>query len=194
MSDLLAHLAAWWRGGDLLMPVMLGVALVLYTLLAERTIVLLSVRRHRRSDELLNLLGAAHPDTDADHRWRAWAARYVGLAEADHLSRGRTLIRTLTACLPLLGLLGTVMGMIDPFSALAMVAPSSVQARQTGAGIGLALTATQYGMALAIPAVLWEWALGRRIAVLIDHREQVVRRSHDLPHLSASVVAASVIP
>ena len=159
MNALLDHAWSWWSSGELLMPVMFAVAMALYTLLTERSLRLWGVRRARRAIELSDLLMQR-----GDHRWQAWAARYVAVAEAGHLSSGIGLIRALTACLPLLGLLGTVSGMVDTFGHLATT-------RQASAGIGLALATTQYGMALAIPAVLWEWALSRRAAQLVHHRE-----------------------
>ena len=159
---------AWWRGGDLLMPVMLAVAVALYAILVERTLVLWGARRAQRTDELL-----ATVRRDDDPRWRAWAARYLAMSEAEQLSRGFGLIRALTASLPLLGLLGTVTGMVGTFGALA--AGGGPTARNAGAGIAVALTTTQYGMALAIPAVLWAWLLSRRVERLIEHRELVLR-------------------
>jgi biopolymer transport protein ExbB len=175
VNALLDQALHWWQGGDILMPVMFTIAVVLYTLLAERSVVLLSVRRSQRRDELLALLRAGHAG-ERDQRWRAWAAKYVALAEEMELSRGFTVIRALTASLPLLGLLGTVTGMVDTFTQLGVAGlGSGVVAQAAGAGIGLALTATQYGMALAIPAVAWEWALGRRVAQIAQHRENVVR-------------------
>lgn len=169
---------AWWRGGDLLMPVMFTVAVVLYAILTERTLALWGVRRHRRADELSALLRSG----PRDGRWRAWAARYVGLAEAEQLARGFTVIRALTACLPLLGLLGTVSGMVDTFGTLGVTGGrGGAVAQQASAGIGLALTATQYGMALAIPAVAWDWLLSRRAAQLALHRELVVRSAQGEP-------------
>jgi biopolymer transport protein ExbB len=175
MNPILDQAWRWWQGGDLLMPVMFAIAVVLYTLLAERTVVLWSVRRNQRRDELLGLLREGHAG-ERDGRWRAWAARYVALAEEMDLSRGFTVIRALTASLPLLGLLGTVTGMVDTFTQLGIAGlGSGVVAQTASAGIGLALTATQYGMALAIPAMVWDWALGRRVAQLAQHREVVVR-------------------
>lgn len=175
MSDLLSDSWRWWQGGDVLMPVMFLVAVVLYAILAERTLALWGVRRRQRSDELLALFASSHSG-ERDHRWKAWAARYVGLAEAEHLLRGFALTRALTACLPLLGLLGTVTGMVDTFGSLG--GPGSA-AQQASAGIGLALTATQYGMALAIPAVAWDWLLARRADQLALHRELVVREAQE---------------
>ena len=172
---MLDQLLTWWRGGDILMPIMCAVALVLYTLLAERSVVLWSIRRRQRRDDLLDMLRREHRDEDDGH-WRAFAARYVALAEELELSRGFMVMRALTASLPLLGLLGTVTGMVDTFGHLGLTGASHGSvAKNASAGIGLALTATQYGMALAIPAVVWEWALGRRVAQLVQHREIVLR-------------------
>jgi biopolymer transport protein ExbB/TolQ len=166
---------AWWSGGDLLMPVMLVVALVLYGCIGERLWALFGPASHRegRRDELLRLVEADHHG-ERDTRYRAWVAQYVAAAEQDELSRGFTLMRVLTACLPLLGLLGTVSGMVDTFSALGQGRGGGT-AQQASAGIGLALTATQYGMALAIPAVVAEWLLRRRVDALVEHREAVTR-------------------
>ena len=73
---------------------------------------------------------------------------------------------------PMLGLLGTVTGMIDTFSQLGH---PGAQAQHASGGIGLALTSTQYGMGLAIPAVVWQWALANRAEQLAHHRELVMR-------------------
>lgn len=171
MPELFAPIAAWWRGDDLVMPAMLAVATVLWLLIGERAWVLFRERRSARRDELETLLGAG-----GGAAWRTWAARYVGVAEEARLTRGLGLIRVLTACLPLLGLLGTVGGMIDGFAGMAgAVRGSGGIAREAGAGIGLALAATQYGIALAVPAVVAEWLLRRRAESLAHDREQVAR-------------------
>jgi biopolymer transport protein ExbB len=160
----------WWRGGDLLMPVMLAVSVVLYAILIERTLVLWGARRAVRAAELQEQV-----QRNGNARWRAWAARYVALAEAEQLTRGFAVIRALTASLPLLGLLGTVTGMVGTFDSLSV--GSGHAASRAGTGISLALTATQYGIALAVPAVLWSWLLTRRVGQLVEHRELVVRQA-----------------
>ena len=177
MNARLEHLCAWWAGGDVLMPVMLLVALVLYALLGECAWRLNGphTRRSIRDRELGRLVGN-HPD-------RAWAAHYLALAEEESLTRGFLLIRTCTMILPLFGLLGTVSGMVDTFDVLARTGGSTAQ--RTSHGIGLALTATQYGMALAIPGMVGEWLLRTRVHTLIEQRTHAVmgavaevRRTH----------------
>jgi biopolymer transport protein ExbB len=79
------------------------------------------------------------------------------------ISRYRSLIRSLVTVAPLLGLLGTVDGMIETFDALGDMALFS----QTGGiagGISRALFTTQMGLAISIPGLL----LGR-----IMERKQV---------------------
>lgn len=172
MDDLLGRLGHWWQAGDLLMPVMLAVALVLYALLAERTLVLWGVRRRHRAGELAGLLHGRFGQE------RVWASRYVRIAEEEQLTGGFAVIRALTASLPLLGLLGTVTGMVGTFDGLAAAGPGTA-VRHASAGVSLSLTATQYGMAMAVPAALWDWILARRVAQLVLHRELLMRTAPD---------------
>jgi biopolymer transport protein ExbB/TolQ len=182
MSTLASEVVQWWLGGRTLMPIMALVAVVLYTVLAERSLVLWGVRRRHRDDAMLRILSRTHQG-EHDQRWLAWAGRYIELSEAEQLSRGFGITRALTTTLPLLGLLGTVSGMVDTFSMLGY-AGSHVgsAAKQASEGIGLALTTTQFGMALAIPAVGLDWLLGRRVAQLAHDREVLTA---GLAHASA---------
>ncbi|MFT6264524.1 MAG: biopolymer transport protein ExbB [Oleiphilaceae bacterium] len=82
----------------------------------------------------------------------------------------KTLVRSLVAIAPLLGLLGTVDGMIETFNSLGDMALFS----QTGGiagGISKALFTTQMGLAISIPGLL----LGR----IIERKEMNVRRELD---------------
>jgi len=166
VSGLWTDLVRWWSAGELLMPVMLAVALVLYALLAERTCALFGplARHATRADELTRILA----DQRGGRGWQAWVGRYVAAAEELELSRCFAVARALTAALPLLGLLGTVTGMVATFSDLGR---GGAAAQQASRGIALALATTQYGMCLAIPAVVWEWILRRRVESLVHQRE-----------------------
>jgi biopolymer transport protein ExbB len=78
----------------------------------------------------------------------------------------RMLVRSLVAVAPLLGLLGTVDGMIETFDSLAEMALFT----QTGGiagGISRALFTTQMGLAISIPGLL----LGR----MVERREQNIK-------------------
>ncbi|MFU8779491.1 MAG: MotA/TolQ/ExbB proton channel family protein [Kiritimatiellia bacterium] len=68
-----------------------------------------------------------------------------------HLRRDFLLITALTAAAPLLGLLGTVGGMITTFEAVAMV--SGQTGTRVAGGISQALITTQFGLVIAMPGV-----------------------------------------
>jgi hypothetical protein len=67
---------------------------------------------------------------------------------------------TLVLLAPLVGLLGTVSGMIEVFGSLAGAAGPGTG---LAGGIGRALFTTQYGLVLAIPGTLVHRALDRRL-------------------------------
>ncbi|MFO7752072.1 MAG: MotA/TolQ/ExbB proton channel family protein [Desulfobacteraceae bacterium] len=66
--------------------------------------------------------------------------------------RGLTLMATLAATAPLLGLFGTVLGMIDTFDILSAFGTGSAKA--LAGGISEALISTQSGLLVGIPALL----------------------------------------
>ncbi|WP_078716779.1 MotA/TolQ/ExbB proton channel family protein [Paucidesulfovibrio gracilis] len=68
------------------------------------------------------------------------------------LNRGLDLLSTLSNVAPLMGLLGTVIGMISAFSTLA--ASSDVDISLLAGGIWQALLTTATGLAIAIPTLL----------------------------------------
>lgn len=77
------------------------------------------------------------------------------------LRRHKRFIRSLVAVAPLLGLLGTVDGMIETFDSLADMALFS-QSGGIAGGISKALFTTQMGLAISIPGLLMGRMLERR--------------------------------
>jgi biopolymer transport protein ExbB len=72
-----------------------------------------------------------------------------------HMRKGDKLLETIIAVAPLLGLLGTVTGLIQTFENLNVGGGgSAAEATQAAAGIGEALTTTAAGMMVAILALL----------------------------------------
>lgn len=71
------------------------------------------------------------------------------------MRKGDKLLETVIAIAPLLGLLGTVTGLIVTFSSLKIGGGSSADATRAAAGIGEALTATAAGMIVAIIALFF---------------------------------------
>lgn len=77
------------------------------------------------------------------------------------IGRFSTLIRVVVIISPLLGLLGTVTGMIETFDSLATMTLFS-QSGGIAGGIAQALITTQVGLAVAIPGVLLQSILNRK--------------------------------
>ena len=101
---------------------------------------------------------------------------------AGSLDRFRLLTKTIVAVAPLLGLLGTVSGMIETFSALGDMALFS-QSGGIAGGISQALLTTQFGLSIAIPGLIMGNFLERRQQLLVDRIEEIkaVLSGQELP-------------
>ncbi len=79
----------------------------------------------------------------------------AGERVSNELRRYLRLINGISTVTPLLGLLGTVLGMIHAFDAISVVAPSHADPKTLIAtGISTALITTAAGMSVAIPALI----------------------------------------
>ena len=116
----------------------------------------------------------------ADPRDTAATRRIEAEAEAQfaRLERGFRFLDTVAQVAPLLGLFGTVLGMIEAFQAL-QAAGSQVDPSLLAGGIWVALLTTAAGLAVAMPAsVVLSWLESRLAAerALADHALSVVLR------------------
>ncbi len=82
-------------------------------------------------------------------------------AEERNLRRHHVLVTTIVLVAPLLGLLGTVAGMIETFDSLAEMSLFS-QSGGIAGGISQALFTTQMGLLVSIPGLIVNGVLGRR--------------------------------
>lgn len=88
-----------------------------------------------------------------------------------HLTRHIAVISVLAAIAPLLGLLGTVIGMIETFNVISVFGTGNAKAM--AGGISVALVTTQSGLLIAIPGLFASAALSRRAAKLDQSLEQL---------------------
>jgi len=93
----------------------------------------------------------------------------AGRTVAHDLERFLTTLGTIAAISPLMGLFGTVVGMIEMFAGQGV---SGTQ-EQVAQGIGMALHATAFGIIIAIPAMIF-WRHFRRLVddYVIDMEQQ----------------------
>lgn len=97
----------------------------------------------------------------------------AGRVSAHHLERYLTTLGTVATLAPLLGLFGTVVGMIELFGAQQ---GSITDPLQVAHGISVALYNTGFGLAVAMPALLFHRHLHARVdALIIDMEQQALR-------------------
>lgn len=89
-------------------------------------------------------------------------AQWQGTREVTIMSRHIRLLELIAMISPLLGLLGTVLGMIQAFQELAL-AEGAANASLLAAGIWQALLTTAAGLLVAIPAAIAASLLGERV-------------------------------
>jgi biopolymer transport protein ExbB len=118
----------------------------------------------------------------ADHRKRpVWWIESRAAAEASLIERslGRWLwvLETIVTAAPLLGLLGTIIGMIRAFRLFG--AEGLVDPRGVTGGVAEALVATAAGLLIAIVALLAFNYFSQRLAQVMDELEQLGTRLVD---------------
>jgi biopolymer transport protein ExbB len=151
---------------------------------------LLSRRRHPAAR--IGLSGMALSVATASEREAASdliAAR--ARKEVDGLNGGLRIMSAIAVLSPLLGLLGTVMGMLEAFQKMEG-AGSRIDPSVLSGGIWLALLTTAIGLVVAIPATafhMWmQGVINRAAAVMEDVCTMVVNRS-ELAHKASLRVA-----
>ncbi len=92
------------------------------------------------------------------------------LRELPRLERSLTTLKVLAAVAPLLGLLGTVTGMINTFQVI--TAQGAGDPRLMAGGISEALVTTQFGLAVAIPLFVAASLMARRAQRLAADMEE----------------------
>jgi biopolymer transport protein ExbB len=161
------------QGGPIMWP-LLVVSILALAAVIERTLFLVNERRRRNEEDVQELLGAVQEgniekavrigSASKDYVARAMtyalqhrekslanALMYANAQEVKRFSRGLPVLDTAITIAPLLGLLGTVTGMMHSFSLIGgdLSAPGAI----TG-GIAEALIATAFGLGIAIIALI----------------------------------------
>lgn len=161
-----------WEKGGSLMPALGLLALYLYYLafdlwLRLRAVIpsdLTAFPRERwgafkgggRVDRIIRYCLADHSDREETKR----RFERVRMGESSYLNRRLRFLFVLATSAPLIGLLGTVAGMLRTFDGLSM--QDSYKMDLVAGGISQALVTTQAGLLIAIPAIAMIHLLNRR--------------------------------
>ena len=144
------------QGGWVLIPIFL-VTVVMWTLIIEKFFYL----QVTYPKQVQKLYGVWDKRSDKS----SWYARQIRAQliseQTEELKRWVPIIKSLIALCPLLGLLGTVTGMIEVFDVLAIA--GSGNARAMAEGVSRATIPTMAGMVAALSGIYWAARLTRRV-------------------------------
>jgi biopolymer transport protein ExbB len=118
---------------------------------------------------LVHALDAAPEQAEAE-------AKRVASLELQRLDKGVGLLSFLAQVSPLLGLLGTVLGMVEMFMGLQEAGESNVAISDLASGIWKALLTTAAGLTVAVPALAGHAYLGSRIDQVRTQIVDIVQR------------------
>jgi biopolymer transport protein ExbB len=191
--------AAGWPIWPLLLASVIALALIIerFVTLRDRKIIppllleeVVSVyQRQGVSEDMLGKLakdsplGAVLAAGLRNHR----SSRYVmkeaideaGRHVAHDLERFLTTLGTIATAAPLLGLFGTVIGMIEIFGSQS---PTGTNPQQLAHGISIALYNTAFGIAIAIPALIFYRHFRNKVDTLVVEMEQLAAKLIDIVH------------
>lgn len=115
------------------------------------------------------LLKIGRPQTEIEH-----AVAETNEREADRLYASVRWLNLMTAVAPLIGLLGTVWGMIWAFYETTQMAPGTNKAEHLAEGIYIALVTTLGGLTVAIPAAICSHYFEARIIRLFHEIDELL--------------------
>lgn len=186
-------LAAGWPIWPLLLASIIAVALILERLVALRRAkvlpsgllqrVVADYRKNGVSDAMLadlekqsplgRVLAAGLRNVGSSREIMKESIEEVGGGVAHELERYLTTLGTIASISPLMGLLGTVVGMIEIFGSQS---PSGANPMQLAHGISVALYNTGFGLIIAIPGMIF-WRHFRALVngFVIEMQQQAVR-------------------
>jgi biopolymer transport protein ExbB len=158
------------ESGGLILWVILIASIVMWTLIMERYLFVYIIHpKHVKA-----LLSEWYERVERNS-WHAHKIREGMISESSAaLKQNLMSIRTLIAALPMLGLLGTVDGMIQTFDVLTVFGTGN--ARGMAGGISIALITTMGGLLAALSGMYFSAQLEQRVTRAVDNVADALRR------------------
>lgn len=159
------------RGGDVLYLILL-VTFLMWILIIERLWYFRAI--FKKDKEEVQRVWEARKERKS---WYAHKIRGALISQvSQNLSQNVGMIKTLVALCPLVGLLGTVTGMIEVFEVMALM--GSGNARAMAAGVSKATIPTMSGMVAALSGVFLSTYLERKVRRERDTLEDSLTMDH----------------
>jgi biopolymer transport protein ExbB len=152
------------RQGRIIVP---EIAEAVMTLSASKDLSVAYAICDRRPGPFANLVKAGLDHADNDWTVIRDVLEETGRQEATRLTRRLGVLETVAAVSPLLGLLGTVLGMIRVFATISLAGLGNPETLSSG--ISEAMVTTAAGLIIGIPAlVAYNWLNGRADRIIFD--------------------------
>jgi biopolymer transport protein ExbB len=134
--------------------------------------------KSRKTSAVLRAISAVLDNREKSREVAEKELQEVILQEGPALEKRLTTISVLGAAAPLLGLLGTVAGMIQLFESITLYGTSDP--KLMAGGISIALITTQTGLAIAVPIMIVHNFMANRVDALINKMETYALKSLNL--------------
>jgi len=138
------------------------------------------VRSLRENSPLGRILAVGLLNRDRDRAAMKEAIEEVGRAVSHELERFLTALGTIAAISPLLGLLGTVVGMISVFTTITSMGVGNPA--ELAGGISQALITTAAGLFVAIPSLIFHRHFRGKVEALTVQMEQEAVKLVEILH------------
>lgn len=155
--------------GGIVLKVILAVSFCLWCLIAERLLYFKMTYPEQKADWLQQWQKQETKSSVQSHHIRAFIISDAKLT----MNKTLPVIKMLVALCPLLGLLGTVTGMIHVFDVMAVTGTGN--ARAMASGISLATIPTMAGMVIAIAGLYFSKIIEERISDETHHLADLLK-------------------
>lgn len=115
----------------------------------------------------------------ADQAAAARAAEAAGREEVCRMERGVSVLEVIFTIAPMIGLIGTVGGLVRVFGNFGEAAKTAAAAQEIAAGIAEVMTTTIAGLAVAVPALIAQVYFSRKIERTALRMASLVNQSLD---------------
>ena len=164
------------RGKKILPPELLGQVVGVYQRQGVSDDVL---ERLAKDSPLGTVLAAALRNHKSSREVMKEAIEEAGRAVAHELERFLTTLGTIATASPLLGLFGTVIGMIEIFGSQS---PTGTNPQQLASGISIALYNTALGIGIAVPSLIFYRHFRNKVDTYVVEMELAASKLVDILH------------
>ncbi|QTA83753.1 MotA/TolQ/ExbB proton channel domain-containing protein [Desulfonema limicola] len=158
LSDTLDYL---YQGGEIIFP-LIFVSVWMWYLIVKKLYILnyWKKQRGKNADEIQSVITDYNADKTYDEKINRRLLQTIVKKRQQNIERHVQTIFVLASIAPLLGLLGTVTGMISTFEAISRFGTANTRAM--AAGISEALITTQIGLIVAVPGLFMGHVIRRK--------------------------------